>query len=88
LPEHVLCYSKHEGLDGSCSWSTFTTSSMCASGMLCIGPPDVPTIRPLKISCVLRGHVEQGKVTAENKGKAVASTCASPELLVHVPGVS
>jgi hypothetical protein len=56
--------------------------------MLYIGPPDVPTIRSPKISCVLRGHVEQGKVTAENKGKAAASTCASPELLVHVPGVS
>jgi hypothetical protein len=78
----------HEGLDGPCSGSTFTTSPMCAPGMLCIGPAEVPTSKLSEAACVLPGHVEQGRVTANRKGKAAASTFASLELLVHVPGVS
>jgi hypothetical protein len=56
--------------------------------MLCIKPAEVPTSKSPEITRVLPGHVDQGRVTAERKGKAAASTFVSPELLVHVPGVS
>jgi hypothetical protein len=71
-----------------CSRPTFTTSSMCAPAMLCIGPAEVATSKPPETTCVLLGHAQQGRVTADRKGKAAAATSASPELLVHVPGVS
>jgi hypothetical protein len=52
---------------------------MCAPGMLCISSAEVAGSKSHEICCVLPGHVEEGRVTAEIEGKAVASTLASPE---------